>query len=87
VHLLNQTFFEHNSAPDRAGSSVYLSSRGSLQYTLPAPPGRWLNVRQGVIFKLPPGAEDLSFPYACAAGTVGGTNPEEQSGPGCSRPW
>ena len=87
MRLLNATLLERNVAPEASGSSIYLAgSSGTLEYTLPAPPGRWLNIRQGLTFELGPGAEDLDFPYACAAGVVGGTSPEEQLGPGCSRP-
>ena len=87
MHLLNGTLFERNSAPDGNGYSIHLSHAGALRYTLPAPPGRWLNIRQGMTFQLDPGAEDLSFPYACSAGVIGGDSPEDQSGPGCSKPW
>jgi hypothetical protein len=84
--MLNATLLKLNTAPDGNGSSIYLSD-GRVQYTLPAPPGRWLNIRQGLTFHLDPGAEELDFPYACSAGVVGGDSAEEQSGPGCSRPW
>jgi hypothetical protein len=88
VHLLNRTLFEHNSAPDGKGGSVHLGSVGTVQYTLPAPPGRWLNMRQGLTLLLKPGtAEDLDLPYPCPAGVVGGSSPDEQSGPGCATLW
>ena len=87
VHVLNQTRFERNTAPDRQGASIYLDSAGKLQYTLPAPPGRWLNIRQGVTFHLDAGPVDVDFPFACSAGLVGGVLAEEQSGPGCSSLW
>eukprot|EP00966_Prymnesium_polylepis_P333786 7389207-Prymnesium_polylepis.1 len=87
VILHNQTLFDHNSAPDGTGSSILLTN-GTLTYTLPAPPGRWLSIRQGVTFSMDPGAEESStFPFLCPAGVVGGTSTQEQSGPGCSRPW
>ena len=64
VHMMNQTFFEHNQAPS-GGSSIHLASSGPVEYTLPAPPGRWLNIRGGK-FQLEAGSnEDLDFPYAC----------------------
>ena len=87
VLLINRTLLEGNVAPDGLGSSIYLSSTASLVYRLPAPPGRWLNVRKGVTYQLDPGAEDLAFPYACTPGVVGGALVEQQMGPGCSRPW
>ena len=87
VDLLNMTLLEQNVAPDGEGSSIHLASSGSLQYTLPTPPAHYLFIRQGDTFELKPGAEDAAFPYLCPAGVVGGTSPEEQSGPGCSRPW
>ena len=81
------TLLEQNTAPDGHGSSIYLASSGSLQYTLPAPPAHYLFIRNGDAFQLRPGAEDATFPYRCPAGVVGGTSPEEQSGPSCMRPW
>eukprot|EP00966_Prymnesium_polylepis_P168637 3899521-Prymnesium_polylepis.1 len=81
------TLLEANSAPDGSGSSIYLGPTSTLLYTLPAPPGRWLNIRQGVTFSLDAGAEDLDLPYACSAGVIGGSLAEDQSGPGCSRTW
>ena len=87
VRLANCTLVEGNSAPDGGGSSIYLSHDSTLQYTLPAPTGRWLFVRKGLTFHLDPGAEDSDLPYACPAGVVGGPTPEEQSGPQCSRMW
>jgi hypothetical protein len=44
-------------------------------------------VRKGITFELDPGVEDADFPYACPAGTVGGSTAEMQSGPQCARPW
>jgi hypothetical protein len=87
VELLNMTLLDQNTAPNGHGSSIYLASSGSLRYTLPTLPARYLFIRQGDTFELRPGAEDASFPYACPAGVVGGSLPEEQSGPACSRPW
>jgi hypothetical protein len=87
VHLLNRTLLAHNSAPDGGGSAIHLAMAASLRYTLPAPPGRWLSIRHGLTFDLDSGVEDLDFPYACSGGVVGGSAPEEQMGPGCSRPW
>jgi hypothetical protein len=87
VHLFNETQLHSNSAPDGAGSSIYLSPNGTLRYTLPALAGHWLNIRQGITFEMSAGPEDLDFPYACSPGIVGGYAIEEQSGPGCSRPW
>lgn len=85
--LQNGTLLERNSAPDGGGGSVYLSPAAELEYTLPAPPGRWLNIRQGITFQLELVVEDLDFPYACSAGVVGGPSVEDQMGPGCSGPW
>ena len=87
AYLFNRTLLENNAAPDGRGSSIYLSTTSSLQYTLPAPPGHWLIIRQGDTLQMSPGAEDTDFPYSCSAGVVGGTVPEEQLGPGCARPW
>ena len=87
VMLANRTLLESNSAPDGGGSSISLSPDGTLQYTLPAPAGRWLNIRQGLTFQLDPGSEELDFPFACSPGVIGGALPEEQTGPGCSKPW
>jgi hypothetical protein len=87
VRIFNRTLFERNVAPEGWGSSFYLSENGTLQYTLPAPPGRWLTIRQDITLKLDMGFEDLEFPYPCSAGIIGGIVPEEQMGPGCSRPW
>eukprot|EP00966_Prymnesium_polylepis_P130486 3018267-Prymnesium_polylepis.1 len=80
------TLLVHNLAPDDGGSTSKLSPDGVIHYTLPAPPGRWLNIREGVTFVVNPGPEDLDLPHPCAAGIVGGSLPEEQLGPGCSRP-
>eukprot|EP00966_Prymnesium_polylepis_P003840 87402-Prymnesium_polylepis.2 len=88
VSLLNETLFLRNSAPDGGGGSIHLSESSTLHYRLPAPPGRWLSITQGVTWNFPLGAvEDLDFPYACPAGVVGGSYRNEQLGPGCSRPW
>ena len=89
VHLLNQTLFEHNSAPDGGGSSIWLSASGVLEYTLPVPLGRWLLISSGSTFKLNPGAVDSveGFPYACPAGSVGGTSERDQSRQECAGPW
>ena len=85
--MANQTFFNRNNAPRGNGSSIYLSERGTLQYTLPVPPGRWLFVPSGTTFQLTAGAVDGEFPFPCNAGLVGGTSVEDQSGPQCARPW
>ena len=87
MQLLNRTLFERNYASDGSGSSMYISHDATVEYTLPAPPGRWLSIRQGHTLLLDQGAEDLDLPYACSAGVIGGTSPIEQSGPGCSSPW
>eukprot|EP00966_Prymnesium_polylepis_P059249 1373529-Prymnesium_polylepis.1 len=86
VHLLNETAFVHNVALLVGGSSILFLS-GTLQYTLPTPPGRWLSIRQGVVLHLESGPEDLDFPYACPAGVVGGSTFVEMSRQQCSRPW
>ena len=86
VLLLNETLFERNAAAS-SGGSIQLSPAAKVEYTLPAPPGRWLFVRQGVSFQLDPGSENSDFPYACPAGIVGGTSVAEQTGPQCSRLW
>eukprot|EP00966_Prymnesium_polylepis_P284972 6583585-Prymnesium_polylepis.2 len=87
MDLLNQALFDQNSAPDGNGSSFYLASSGSMQYTLPTPPARYLFIRQGDTFELSAGGVDAAFPYVCPPGVIGGTSPEEQSGPACSRAW
>ena len=87
MELLNGTLLEQNTAPNGKGSSIYLASSGSLRYTLPTPPAHYLFIRQGDSFELSPGAEDAAFPYSCPPGVVGGTSPEEQSGPACSQAW
>ena len=87
VELRDRALVDRNTAPEGHGSSIYLASQGSLLYTLPTPPARYLFIRQGDTFELKSGAEDADFPYVCPAGVVGGTSPEEQSGPACSRPW
>eukprot|EP00966_Prymnesium_polylepis_P099584 2306241-Prymnesium_polylepis.2 len=51
VHLLNRTFFEHNSAESNVGGSIHLLSPGFIDYRLPAPPGRWLFMCQGLAHK------------------------------------
>mmetsp|Transcript_27473 Transcript_27473/g.73990 ORF Transcript_27473/g.73990 Transcript_27473/m.73990 type:complete len:197 (+) Transcript_27473:382-972(+) len=84
VHLRNETLLERNVAPH--GSSVLLSPAATLEYMLPAPPGRWLYIRQGLTFQLDQAHEDSDFPYACPNGVVGGPSAAEQSGPQCSRP-
>lgn len=83
MHLFNGTIFEANAAPH--GRSFELIN-GSIHYTLPAPPGRWVNVRQGnTFFGLE--TEELDFPFACSPGVVGGSTPEVQKAPGCWKPW
>ena len=74
-----------NSAPH--GDSFHLSRNSTLEYVLPALPGRWLSAREGVARVQPGAIEDLEFPYACPAGVLGGASVDEQSGPGCSGPW
>ena len=82
MYLRNETRFERNGG----GGSILLSSNGTVEYTLPAPPGRWLFIRQGASFSIEPGTTvDSEFPFYCPAGVVGGTSAREQSGPGCSR--
>jgi hypothetical protein len=63
VDLLNKTLLARNSAPRGSGRTIHLAAPGVLRYTLPAPPGRWLNIRQGIVFPLDPGAEELDLPY------------------------
>ena len=88
VELRDETILRDNLAPDGKGSSVHVASNGSVTYWLPAPPGRWIHIRQGLTFQhLDAGPEDLDFPYACSPGVIGGTSFREQSGPGCSKPW
>jgi hypothetical protein len=87
VHLRNETMLISNSADSKVGESIYLSQAGLVDYTLPAPPGRWLFIRQGTTFHLGSGGEDSDFPYDCPAGVVGGPTPEDQSGPQCAELW
>ena len=86
VHLANKTLFESNSAPSNLGGAIQLVD-GTLEYTLPAPPGRYLFITKGDTFSLEPGAVDTDFPLSCPAGVVGGTSEREQSGPQCAMPW
>eukprot|EP00966_Prymnesium_polylepis_P237025 5481723-Prymnesium_polylepis.3 len=67
VRIGNKTLFERNSADSKVGETIHLSQSGSVGYTLPAPPGRWLFVRQGTTFNLDSGGENFDFPYACNA--------------------
>eukprot|EP00966_Prymnesium_polylepis_P061918 1436653-Prymnesium_polylepis.1 len=85
VYLSNRTFFERNIAGG-SGSSINLVFPGTLDYTFPAPPGRYLFVRTGNTFLLADGAEDSDFPYPCPAGIIGGFNADVQRSPACSRP-
>eukprot|EP00966_Prymnesium_polylepis_P017693 407573-Prymnesium_polylepis.1 len=87
VHLLNQTRIERNTAPHGGGGSIHLDPSGSLRYTLPAPPGRYLFIQKGESFQLEPGAVDSDMPFACPAGSVGGTSVTEQTSPGCAGQW
>ena len=87
VSLSDETLIERNEARDGFGISIHLVAPGRLTYTLPAPPGRWLNMKQGATFVLDPGPEDLDFPYACSPGVVGGSLPQYQKGPGCKSQW
>ena len=84
VQLINKTVLADNVA--LSGSSIYLNG-GAVEYTLPAPPGRWLFIRQGLTFALEQGPENSDFPFSCPAGVVGGVTPVEQSGPQCSSLW
>eukprot|EP00966_Prymnesium_polylepis_P039034 905938-Prymnesium_polylepis.1 len=69
----------------KTGRTIYLEVAGELEYALPAPPGRWLFVRQSITFQMAPGPEDSGeFPFAWPAGVIGGSTPVEQSGPQCS---
>ena len=86
MHLLHGTLLEDNSAPVGHGASVFLSEGSSLEYTLPAPPAHYVFIREGKAV-LEPGAEDLAFPYKCPAGVLGGSQANEQSGPGCKESW
>lgn len=52
------------SASDGVGGNGGLVD-SVVVYTLPAPPGRWLFVRDGISSQLDEGAEDSDFPYAC----------------------
>eukprot|EP00966_Prymnesium_polylepis_P005565 127388-Prymnesium_polylepis.1 len=74
-------------APSGGGSSMLLSSNSTIEYTLPAPPGRWLFVRQGLSFQVENGPVDSDFPFACPAGVIGGSSSTSQSSPGCAGPW
>eukprot|EP00966_Prymnesium_polylepis_P182093 4218141-Prymnesium_polylepis.2 len=85
VELFNETLFRDNSASDGSGPSIHLSQTGTIEYTLPAPPGRWLFVRTGDTFQLDPGGQD-DFPFACPSGVVGSSSAQEQKGPQCSGP-
>ena len=86
IQVGNGTFFVMDSA-DSSGGVIRVSPNCTLRYTLPAPPGRWLNIRQGDSLQLDPGTIDLDFPFACPAGVVGCYSAEEQSSPSCSIPW
>lgn len=85
VRLLNKTMFSRNWAP--AGGAIHLVPAGSIEYELPAPPGRYLFIPQGDTLQLQAGGVELDFPYACAAGVMGGISTVEQTGPGCAGPW
>ena len=87
VALLNRTVFANNSAPTDGGMSIFLSMNGTVQYTLPTPPGHWLNIPTGISKELEPGAEEsIDFPYLCPAGVVGSTKIEEMKAPSCKEP-
>ena len=85
--MRSQTFLEDNSAPGGTGSIRISPTRATLDYELPAPPGRYLFIPSGNVFSLDSETEDLNFPYGCPAGVKGGTSPSEQIGPGCAGPW
>jgi len=87
VTIEERTLFERNTAPTGNGSTIYVSPNGEVRYVLPAPPGRWINIAQGTVFRFQPGSElSLDFPYFCPAGVVGGVLESEQTGPGCKQP-
>ena len=64
-----------------------MAPQSTLVYTLPTPPGRWLNVQAGDTLTFTSGADDVTeFPYLCPAGVVGGVSGPEQSSPLCKEP-
>ena len=82
VRAFNVTLFEANAAEQ--GSSIRVSSNGLLEYTLPAPSGRYVSIRYDLTYRLDPDEdENLDFPYACPDGTVGSSDPKYQRGQGC----
>ena len=86
MRLLNLTLFMHNAAQG-GGATIRRSWNSSVEYSLLAPPGRWLYVPVGTTFQLELQALEADFPFACPAGVVGGAAFEDQRGPQCSRPW
>ena len=88
VELANGTLFLENSCPPGQGSSILLMDTGAptLRYTLPTPAGRWALAPRGLVSEISPGAIDGDFPYACAAGVLGGSAPEQMQGPQCNGP-
>ena len=86
VRLGARTIFESNIASAGQGNSIELAEGGALSYALPAPSGRWVLVPSGNVSSVGSGAIDADYPYACAAGVVGGSAPNEQSGPQCRGP-
>ena len=88
VRLYNRTFFGQNSAPD-GRDSISIHPGGTVDYTLPAPPGRWLLVSDSASFRFRLDCKTTysDFPFACSPGIVGGSTPEKQWGPQCWKLW
>jgi len=82
ILLSNNTIFENNTATQAHGSSINLLN-GFVQYELPAPPGRYLELRDGSTYPLNLGPENDDFPYACPKGTYGGVEVADQRSARC----
>ena len=60
MRLLNLTLFMHNAAQG-SGATIQRSRNSSVDYTLLAPPGRWLYVPVGITFQLELQALEANF--------------------------
>ena len=86
VQLSDQTLFRGNRVNSPNGGSTFFIDQGaSVEYTMPAPLGRWILATHDATARLDYGTWSSDYPFACTPGIVGRSlNPDDQSQPGCS---
>jgi hypothetical protein len=91
VRLMNRSLVRQNSAPG-GSAAVSVSNGATLQYSLPAPAGRYINCNVKCYGTEPsqsvtgPNAIDDDYPSACPPGRLIGTTNRSQLNPSCQGP-